>query len=82
MNVSYCVSVAAASRQVMPYYQCTLNSYMVALIDSGFLDGDQSVRLVARRMLCALQYLHDTLGVVHRDIKCAPHRRAGSAARR
>ena len=71
----------AVTRQVMPHYQCNFNSYLVERLHSGFQDGDQSVRTVARRILCALQYLHDTLGVVHRDIKCAPHRCVRSSMR-
>ncbi len=41
--------------------------------------SDDEVCTVARRLLLALVYLHDELGVMHRDIKCA---RAGAVRKR
>lgn len=47
-------------------------------IQSGITYGEQAI--VARRMLTALCYLHDTLNLLHRDIKCVLPRLSSSEA--
>ena len=55
----------------MPLMGGSLMDMFLNVYDSVNGFSDKELAIVAHRMLTALCYLHDKLGVVHRDIKCA-----------
>ena len=54
---------------VLTKYEQDLHALAVQKQAAGGSFDDSEVRTVAQRMLAALAYLHDSLGVAHRDLK-------------
>jgi serine/threonine protein kinase len=54
---------------VMPMYASDLHALYFARVHNGAGFSDAELRAVAARTLTALAYLHETLHVVHRDVK-------------